>query len=847
MSITQNDIRQTHAAEMIAINEIINTTETTERFQKINGEFREKYGMDLGFEQPEIINPNSNFVVVTYWWGRTVPNVNTARPCTAFFEIMIRRIVKLTVNFLNTLQITSQTIPDNVYNELEHYVTKLSDYKKELKQKSIQYLSMLYDYCKISKTSNNHSQNLLACLEKYKELNKTPQDFEFKTETRVAYLLHVLFTLSLKMIKPQIKKLWENKLKINKLKADTELIKNTMSLEEKRAVKQQIKELQFAEKQIMLEIGARNRVKLTNDDLILEKTSTNEAVNKFPEYVGKSVMDLMHEELRFVKPLKFEEMIEKWKTECRTFGCNFLAVEYPEFTKPGGYQLAINAKPLFIRKALELCAPRNVLYIDGDMYIKHYPSIFDLKDVDFMARGWWMDPRSSYKMDESITYDPYTFETSGGTMFFSQSNESKILLNKWATEASTLRQKGRADDRVLSLIFNTYKLLCNMKIIQLPVNYLWLTLDYDDRLIESEYYDYNMVKMKDAIFIEHPECLTTEETAGGSGAASDRSAMYASFLEETSPVSEQFHEYLVFPTEAETDGFKDYLNYMSTVHYIDDGNEILYKKMLVTQGAPTEENEQPLYVTSYQDKFGNVPIKDEDGLTPNQLSEINYKKSEEIDPDALGGLRRDNNILVFDQDDSEITGGMIIPFIIKMLKNNFTFIYNPLGAEGYSTSIYARLIAESNNLYKGLDLVFNPTITGFDFTDFFRPIINLNQPILFRPGNRVLVDFLSMHASLNEVSDALNYGSYEFMSNVRVGYVKEPKQNRSSVQQSIEQTGGTHINMDTMFDEYEIGLELMNGNSQENQQPAVGGRKRKYTKRRKNKRKSIKKSKRSRK
>jgi hypothetical protein len=847
MSIVQNDIRQIHAAEMTAINEIINTTETPERFQKINGEFREKYGMDLGFEQPEIINPDSNFVVVTYWWGRTVPNINTARPCTAFFEIMLRRIIKLTINFLNTLQTTNQSIPENVYNHLETYITKLSDYKKELNQKSTQYLNMIYDFCNIKKAGDRHGEKLFEALDKCKLMDKIPQNFEFKTQTEVAYLLHILFTLSLKMVKPQIKKLWENKLKIIKLKADTELIKDTISLEEKRAVKQQIKDLQFAEKQIMLEIGARNRVKLTNEDLILDKSSTNEAVNKFPEYIGKSVMDILHEELRFVKPLKFEEMIEQWKGECRKFGCNFLAVEYPEFTKPGGYQLAINAKPLFIRKALELCAPRNVLYIDGDMYIKHYPSIFDLKDVDFMARGWWMDPRSSYKMDESITYDPYTFETSGGTMFFSQSNESKILLNKWAIEASTLRQKGRADDRVLSLIFNTYKLLCNMKIIQLPVNYLWLTLDYDERLFEGEYYDYNMAKMKDAIFIEHPECLTTEETAGGSGAASDRSAMYATFLEETNPVSEQFHEYLVFPTEAETDGFKDYLDFMSTIYYIDDGNEILYKKRLVTPGSVPSKNEQPIYVTSYKDKFGNKPRKTEDGLTPNQLSEINYKKSEEIDPDVLGGLRRDNNILVFDQDDSEITSEMIIPFIIKMLKNNFTFIYNPLGADGYSTAIYTRLITESNNLYKGLDLVLNPTITGFDFTDFFRPIINLNQPILFRPGNRVLVDFLSMHASLGEVSDALNYGSYEFMSNVRVGYVKEPRQPRSSVQQSIEQRGGTNINMDTMFDEYEVGLELMNGISQENLQPAVGGRKRKYTKRRKNKRKSIKKSKRSRK
>lgn len=36
---------------------------------------------------------------------------------------------------------------------------------------------------------------------------------------------------------------------------------------------------------------------------------------------------------------------------------------------PGGYQMAINAKPLFIKKALDLCGGRGCLYIDGDMFV----------------------------------------------------------------------------------------------------------------------------------------------------------------------------------------------------------------------------------------------------------------------------------------------------------------------------------------------------------------------------------------------------------------------------------------------------------------------------------------------
>ena len=37
-------------------------------------------------KQPTIINPDSNFVVVTYWWGAPNQNANIARPCISFYE-----------------------------------------------------------------------------------------------------------------------------------------------------------------------------------------------------------------------------------------------------------------------------------------------------------------------------------------------------------------------------------------------------------------------------------------------------------------------------------------------------------------------------------------------------------------------------------------------------------------------------------------------------------------------------------------------------------------------------------------------------------------------------------------
>ena len=53
---------------------------------------------------------------------------------------------------------------------------------------------------------------------------------------------------------------------------------------------------------------------------------------------------------------------------------------------------------------------------------------------------------------------------------------------EWIKESSLPRNSNKADDRILSLIFYTKKLMLPMNTIQLPIEYLWLTLDYNDRL-----------------------------------------------------------------------------------------------------------------------------------------------------------------------------------------------------------------------------------------------------------------------------------------------------------------------------------------------------------------------------
>ena len=297
------------------------------------------------------------------------------------------------------------------------------------------------------------------------------------------------------------------------------------------------------------------------------------------------------------KPIKFELMIEQWKASCEKVQCNYLVQEYPEFAIPGGYQMAINAKPLFIKKALESVGNRAVVYIDGDMSVNKYPSIFDMKNIDFMARGWNIDPRGNMhylsKM-KPICFDPFTFETSGGTMYFGNTPDGHNLLKMWHHASSLKQNIGKADDRILSLLITSKQLYIKMNILQLPIEYLWLTDNYTPENKENQYL--NRVHYdKDAIMFEHAACLTSEERAKKQGAAADRQPKLYDLLVEN-PINCQteggiFFKHIIFESEEQSLPWTKYLRYMSTAKlYKDADNEIIH----------------PYYVLNYREFYGSA-------------------------------------------------------------------------------------------------------------------------------------------------------------------------------------------------------------------------------------------------
>ena len=804
---------------------------------------------------PTIVNESSKFVVVTYWWGRNKDNLNTMRPCTAFYETFVLQLENFLMKMLKVSlpYVKKQSDPRKMMEAaslLDEFAANDEQFKKAVQLKAKVYQDMMFQDLDINlKLPLNEKEEIAS--RKINQMKEgrgkwkgvkagapPPGDYKVKTLVEIEGIFDMLMREVMHLIKKKVFQIYILKEEAKELKKKYYEGFGGNKLEP--ADKRRISELNTQITNVKNEIRATAKNKqIKFQETVPVDGSLYFKNPEFKKYEGKNIYDILGDHLRYLAPVQFQEMIDKWESACRDNNCNFLSVEYPEFAdRSDGYQLAINAKPLFIQKALESCNGRAVLYIDGDMFIRKYPQIFDMRDeIDFMARGWYVDPRSSYNINESITYDPYTFETSGGIMWFSTSDESKMLLEKWSNTAGSKSQSGRADDRVLSLVFNSFKMLCPMKIIPLPVEYLWLTLDYDERMLEHIYeWDYD--EMEKTIFVEHSECLTTEESAGAAGAASDRSAKFAGFLDEENidPVSEKYHEFLNFPNKDMLAGMKQYLNYMKGTHYFNDGNEKLINKGFINMGEDETSNEQPLYITNFDDKWGNDPYFNDSSLTYNEIAKMHETELKRINPkdynvedegdvviindftnlmkegvnlssngskklsntsrnktQKIGGNSKNRfAILPIDPTPESKDGSLkksplekklqhriILSLIIKLLNDGKKVVLTPTYyGKKYNGLMYGRLRSMMTEKCKNCELIYSPLFNNpgykYSSTGFFKAEIDLTAPIMFAPS-KFLINFLKMFISVEDISIYIGNGSYELMSRVRVGYNIEKK------------------------------------------------------------------------
>jgi hypothetical protein len=425
------------------------------------------------------------------------------------------------------------------------------------------------------------------------------------------------------------------------------------------------------------------------------------------------------------KPIKYEKMIENWVKACKKTNCNYLAEEYPEFAVKGGYQHAINFKPYFIELALNACYPRSVLYIDGDMKIKVYPAICDIKDVDYMARGWNTDPRpTEWRKHGRFCFDPYVFEMSGGTMFFGNTRHGRNLLRIWQRE--TAKYPGKADDRILTMAIMLQRLLVGLSTVQLPIEYLWLDMAYDDHLIEGE--DYK----KKSVSITHPECLTSEDRATELGAATNRYPhSYDRYVTNNIMCDwDEIYEYVYFDNKEQLKPFKPYFDFLDE-HGVAD-------------------------VYRYDRKYG--PYNSIAEKNTELLNKVELKVREKV----VLVSPHDHKTISLHKVDSEREA---IVTILKYLTNGQQVVYSPKKSMQSANTVLSLGVRDDLD-FVCRNITKNRSRARVEYT----LEIDKSYPIYFGPNNKILKHWLLMADSFKEMDKLFNR-TFIFLTRIHCGWV----------------------------------------------------------------------------
>jgi hypothetical protein len=207
--------------------------------------------------------------------------------------------------------------------------------------------------------------------------------------------------------------------------------------------------------------------------------------------------------ITFRKKQTYGELTERLIKQCNKFNMNYYVEIFD--IKDGNYQELINYKPNFILNTIQKF-DKPVLYTDADMYPLQYLHLFDQTHFDCMLLNWNTDIET---IKENITavdicYNDLVLNTSGGTMWWSNSLQSQNTLKIW--DLLSTNNKTKADDRVLDMVFTSTKSINNLKCYWFPNNYIYL----NDKLNGQ---GNHLRKYMGQPLIIHPEDITSEELA----------------------------------------------------------------------------------------------------------------------------------------------------------------------------------------------------------------------------------------------------------------------------------------------------------------------------------------------
>jgi len=287
------------------------------------------------------------------------------------------------------------------------------------------------------------------------------------------------------------------------------------------------------------------------------------------------------------------------------------------------------------------------------------------------------------------------------------------------------------------------KFLFNVKILFLPLEFLWLTDKYIEYLNQTDYNNYlkskgvkllSNYKPEDDIIIEHPECLTLEELAAEQGAAKDRvPRLYEKMVGNQIACSKYagfLWEYILFENKEQLSNYKPYLTYMKTASIND----------MYAEGDEDEEQIKPPYsIIKFEDKYGERynPVAEKNKKMSNTIKDI--LKSFLLKEDTITIVYEANPNgnpkklhLEYDDETSNIYCNFISPLIIALFSLNKKVIF--ISEE---TKNNIKTINKELSINKEIELIFE---NKFNYTNIDKIEI-LKSPMFFKP-TRVLYHLL---------------------------------------------------------------------------------------------------------
>jgi len=162
--------------------------------------------------------------------------------------------------------------------------------------------------------------------------------------------------------------------------------------------------------------------------------------------------------------LTYGQQANRLASDCERFGLDYHIVHYSVFHERKLYQLALGLKAHFIYKCMQEFPDHKVIFLDSDLRILQYPSIFDT-DADAFFLNW-------KELLQDDCYTPYQIELPGAVLGFGNTFGGLQLIKLLKKEME--KNLFLAEDKIFSSFITKNFLNVPLRIVWLPQNYMYM-------------------------------------------------------------------------------------------------------------------------------------------------------------------------------------------------------------------------------------------------------------------------------------------------------------------------------------------------------------------------------------